>query len=86
MERIFRPTPEELREKEKTKQKGKKKSKGKLKKKKMTEVEEMCRIRAYLFFFFVAGQILCNSSEARGPFHILELFREFRPYLWPPLV
>ena len=52
MERVFRPTPEELREKEKTKPKGKKKSKGQPEKKKMTEAKEMCRTRAYLFFFF----------------------------------
>eukprot|EP00268_Persea_americana_P019920 TRINITY_DN20265_c1_g1_i2.p1 TRINITY_DN20265_c1_g1~~TRINITY_DN20265_c1_g1_i2.p1 ORF type:complete len:113 (-),score=19.93 TRINITY_DN20265_c1_g1_i2:208-546(-) len=51
LERVFRPTPEELREKKKTKPKGKKKRKGQPKKKKMTEAKEMWRTRAYLFFF-----------------------------------
>ena len=56
LERVFCPTPEELREKEKTEPKGNKKSNGQLlkKKKKMTEAEEICRTRAYLFFL-VAG-------------------------------
>lgn len=30
----------------------------------------------------MVGQILCNSSRAQGPFYILKLFREFRPYSW----
>ena len=54
LERVFCPTPDELREKEKTKQKGKKKSKGHpKKKKKMTEAKEKCRTRAYLFFWLL---------------------------------
>ena len=51
LDRVFRPTLEELREGEKIKQKGKKKTKGQ-QKKKMTEGEEKCNTRAYLFVFF----------------------------------
>ncbi|RWR73278.1 serine/threonine-protein phosphatase 7 long form [Cinnamomum micranthum f. kanehirae] len=49
LERDFRSTPKELREREKTKQKGKKKSKGQPKKK-MTEAEEMCRTHAFFLW------------------------------------
>ncbi|RWR83518.1 serine/threonine-protein phosphatase 7 long form [Cinnamomum micranthum f. kanehirae] len=82
LECVFCPTPKELREKEKPKLKGKKKRGKGDEKKKTTEADDLYKTWAYffIFLFFVAGQIICNSLGARGPFYILELLREFRPY------
>ena len=67
LERVFRKKPEELIEESPKKKGNKKKSKGKAKKPRTSEAEDKFRTRAYCFFL-VAGQLLCNSSGARGPF------------------
>ena len=44
---------------------------------------EIRATRAYLFFL-VSGQIVSQTTGARGPAFILELFKEFKPYAWAP--
>ena len=44
---------------------------------------EIRATRAYLFFL-VSDQIVSQTTGARGPAYILELFKEFKPYAWAP--
>ena len=44
---------------------------------------EICTTRTYLFFL-VSGQIVSQTTGARGPAFIRELFKEFKPYAWAP--
>ena len=32
----------------------------------------------------VSGQIISQTSRARGPAYLLELFKEFKPHAWGP--
>ncbi|XXG76591.1 hypothetical protein AAC387_Pa08g0904 [Persea americana] len=56
----------------------------KTKKKKKNKDDGIRATRAYLFFL-VAGQIFTQTSGARGPAYLLELFKEFTPYVWAPV-
>ncbi|XXG41516.1 hypothetical protein AAC387_Pa01g1958 [Persea americana] len=55
------------------------------KKKKFKKYKEhkIFATRAYLFFL-LSGQIITQTSGARGPAYIFELFKEFKPYAWAP--
>ena len=44
---------------------------------------EIRATRVYLFFL-VSGQIVMQTFGAHGPTYLLELFKEFKPYVWAP--
>ena len=58
----------------------KKKKKRRKKKYKDYEIQQT---RAYLFCL-VSSQIILQTSGARGPAYLLELFKDFKPYAWAP--